>query len=405
MQIKSPHSSKVAFPVLRFPEFSDKWEMKKLSTLVQEYKEQVSAPTILPVYTSSRTGLRPQKEYYNNRELQNEGYYGVVPRGFFTYRHMSDDMTFKFNLNIYEDKIAVSKEYPVFKVIGTDPYFLLYKLNESSDFKRFAIMQKKGGTRTRLYFKVLGGWNTLFPTLAEQQKIASFISTIDVWIENLKLQKLALEKYKKEIMQKIFYQEIRFKDEQGKDFPDWEEKKIGDVGVLISGLTYSPNNIHKSGTLVLRSSNIDNRQLVFSDNVYVNLKVGDFNPVMENDILICVRNGSKKLIGKNALINKATSGVAFGAFMAVYRSKYNSFLFHYFDSMLYKKEVHKNLGATINSINGSDLKKFKVPFPSTGEQEKIATYLTALDKLLALTNLKIIKVREWKEGLIQQLFV
>lgn len=113
---------------------------------------------------------------------------------------------------------------------------------------------------------------------------------------------------------------------------DWDVVPIGKIGKIINGLTYSPNDINENGILVLRSSNVQNRQLEFNDNVFVDVEQGDFNPVKENDILICVRNGSRSLIGKNALINKETAGYAFGAFMTVYRSEFNSFLFQLFDT-------------------------------------------------------------------------
>lgn len=133
---------------------------------------------------------------------------------------------------------------------------------------------------------------------------------------------------------------------------------------------------------------MQNRIITFEDNVFV--KSENFNPVKENDILICVRNGSKNLIGKNALIKKENEGLAFGAFMAIYRSEFNKFLFQWFDTKDYKDIVNKNLGATINSINGGDLKKFTVPFPSLDEQEKISSFLSLIDERL-LSQKKIIE--------------
>ena len=207
----------------------------------------------------------------------------------------------------------------------------------------------KGSSISNVYNSDLKTLAIILPTLPEQQKIASFLSAVDEKIQQLSRKKKLLEQYKKGVMQQLFSGKLRFKDENGEEFPDWEEKKLGDVGAIISGLTYSPTDINEDGILVLRSSNVQNRRLSFRDNVYV--KTSAFNPVELNDILICVRNGSKHLIGKNAIIDKETAGVAFGAFMSVYRSNHNLFIFHYFDTDEYKNEVHKNLGATINSIN------------------------------------------------------
>jgi type I restriction enzyme S subunit len=262
-----------------------------------------------------------------------------------------------------------------------------------------------GGAQEVLNISVAKTIHVPFIPLLEQQKIASFLSTVDEKIQHLVKKKQLLEQYKKGVMQQLFSGKLRFKDENGKEYPKWEEKRLGDVGEIVSGLTYSPTDVNGEGVLVLRSSNVQDRRLAFDDNVYVKVNVGDFNPVKENDILICVRNGSKNLIGKNALVNKENAGVAFGAFMTIYRSDFNSYLFHYFDTDSYKDEVHKNLGATINSINGSDLKKFKIPFPSKAEQQKIANYLSSIDIKIESVTTQITQTQTFKKGLLQQMFV
>ena len=185
---------------------------------------------------------------------------------------------------------------------------------------------------------------------------------------------------------------------------NWELKHLGDLGKVINGLTYSPDDIHEEGVLVLRSSNVQNRSLTFDDNVFVNVGEGEYNPVIENDILICVRNGSKNLIGKNALITKEAEFMAFGAFMTVFRSPYNSFLFQVFDTDVYNNQVYRNLGATINSINGSDLKKFKVPFPPKNERDKITEILCEWDKAINNLSSRLDSQKSRKKGLMQQIF-
>lgn len=189
------------------------------------------------------------------------------------------------------------------------------------------------------------------------------------------------------------------------DIPkNWELKYLGDLGKVINGLTYSPDDIHEDGILVLRSSNVLNRSLAFEDNVFVNVGEGEYNPVLENDILICVRNGSRNLIGKNALITKEAEYMAFGAFMTVFRSPYNKFLFQVFDTDVYNNQVYRNLGATINSINGSDLKKFKVPFPPKEERDKITEVLGEWDKAIYNANSIVDNLKLRKKGLMQQVF-
>ena len=194
--------------------------------------------------------------------------------------------------------------------------------------------------------------------------------------------------------------QLRFPEFSG----EWEDGKLGNYGNLINGLTYSPDNIVDDGLLVLRSSNVQNGQIYLNDNVYVNLDVDDAALTREDDILICVRNGSKRLIGKSTIINKNLPKSTHGAFMTVFRGESNKFISHWFHSSIYYKEVHKNLGATINSINGSNLKKFKTIFPLKPEQQKIAAFLTAVDNKIEQLSKKQALLGSWKKGLMQQIF-
>lgn len=182
---------------------------------------------------------------------------------------------------------------------------------------------------------------------------------------------------------------------------EWEIKKLEEVGKLFSGLTYSPSDVQADGILVLRSSNIQKGQLVFEDNVFVNTP--SYTPVKENDILICVRNGSRNLIGKTAMITKEVEGCAFGAFMSIFRSPINKYIFYLFGTELYRKYIYRNLGATINSINGNDLKRFRFPFPQIVEQQKIVNILSTWDEAIEKQSQLIEKLELRKKGLMQQL--
>jgi type I restriction enzyme, S subunit len=189
-----------------------------------------------------------------------------------------------------------------------------------------------------------------------------------------------------------------------RDMEGWVETELKELGKLVSGLTYSPDDIRENGLLVLRSSNVQNGEIALDDCVYVISDIKGANLSKPNDILICVRNGSKALIGKNALIPEGMPLCTHGAFMTVFRSKTSKFVFQLFQTDAYNKQVSADLGATINSINGSQFVKYKFYVPNSAEQEKIAACLTSLDALITAASEKLDALKKYKKGLMQQLF-
>ncbi|UPM52447.1 restriction endonuclease subunit S [Gottfriedia acidiceleris] len=184
----------------------------------------------------------------------------------------------------------------------------------------------------------------------------------------------------------------------------WEIKSFEEIGQCLIGLTYKPENVKNYGLLVLRSSNIGGNNLKFEDNVYVDIEVDEKIKVKENDLLICVRNGSRNLIGKCALIDKRTEGSTFGAFMSVFRSPINEFIYYCFQSETIKKQIQSNLGATINQITNKNLNSFIVALPNdSNERSAITTALSDLDSLIFTLEKLIIKKRLIKQGTMQLL--
>lgn len=185
---------------------------------------------------------------------------------------------------------------------------------------------------------------------------------------------------------------------------EWEEKKLSKLGNLINGLTYSPNDVREKGLLVLRSSNVQNGQIVLNDCVYVNPEIKGANLTQPDDILVCIRNGSKALIGKNAIVPKNIPLATHGAFMTVFRAEYPKFVFQLFQTDAYNNQVNADLGATINSINGGNFLKYKFIVPKPSEQQKIASCLSSLDEVIAVHNDKLQALKDHKKGLMQNLF-
>ncbi|MFP5481376.1 MAG: restriction endonuclease subunit S [Alphaproteobacteria bacterium] len=184
---------------------------------------------------------------------------------------------------------------------------------------------------------------------------------------------------------------------------DWILKEMRSLGEVKTGLTYKPEDVAKHGTLVLRSSNIQDERLVFEDNVFVSKKVGDGATVRKGDILICVRNGSRRLIGKSALITAEADGMAFGAFMSAFRSDLSPYLIWVFQSEIVQRQIEENLGATINQITNATLKALKVPMPPPHEQQAIAAALSDADGVVAGLERVIAKKRLIKQGAMQDL--
>lgn len=186
----------------------------------------------------------------------------------------------------------------------------------------------------------------------------------------------------------------------------WRKVKLGEVAKTFTGLTYSPNCIDKSGTLVLRSSNIKDGQLCFEDNVFVSMDIPERAIIQENDILICVRNGSRNLIGKSALITKDAVGMAFGAFMTVLRTNIidPKLLLYIWQSNNIQRQVANNIGATINQITNADFNRFEISYPeSLPAQRRIAAILASADKVIAATQKTIAKYKQIKQGMMEDL--
>lgn len=185
---------------------------------------------------------------------------------------------------------------------------------------------------------------------------------------------------------------------------DWSVLPLGELGEALIGLTYKPSDVRENGTLVLRASNIQNDSLAFDDNVFVDCDIPERIRAKPGDVLICVRNGSRQLIGKTALLDERTVGMTFGAFMAVYRSPIGTLVSYLFQSDILKRQINEHLGATINQITNKSLNSFRIPVPPLEiEQRAIATALSDVDLLLGGLDRLIAKKRDLKQAALQQL--
>ncbi len=185
---------------------------------------------------------------------------------------------------------------------------------------------------------------------------------------------------------------------------DWDARALGSMGESLIGLTYAPADVRRNGTLVLRSSNVQSDALAFEDNVFVEKRIPEKIMVRPGDVLVCVRNGSRDLIGKAALLDERTNGMTFGAFMAVYRSEIGALVSYHFQSDTLKRQINEHLGATINQITNKSLNSFKIPVPRrAGEIRAITEALSDIDASIAAQLRLIVKKHDLRHGAMQRL--
>ena len=149
----------------------------------------------------------------------------------------------------------------------------------------------------------------------------------------------------------------------------WTVTRLKYLGEAIIGLTYDPSQVVNgdSGTLVLRSSNVQKGKIILDDNVYVDATIPPDLITIIGDILICSRNGSRALIGKNATIDALSVGQTFGAFMTIFRSRHSRYVSWLLNSPLFEFQSGAFLTSTINQLTVGVLNNFEVPLPPEAE--------------------------------------
>ena len=180
--------------------------------------------------------------------------------------------------------------------------------------------------------------------------------------------------------------EVRsLEDEVPFEIPDsWEWVRLGSIGETNIGLTYRPTDVSTSGIAVLRSNNIKNGMMNYDDLIYVNCDVPDRALAHKGDILICARNGSRALVGKSAIID--SDGMAFGAFMAIYRSICNPYIQLFINSYLFRGQLDGANTTTINQVTQDMLKMQLCPLPPMEEQKRIVEKYKELEPIVSEYN-------------------
>lgn len=293
-----------------------------------------------------------------------------------------------------------SSEFLVLRTAKLHPKYLNY-YSLTNEFIEQVNSSTYGSKMPRASWEFIGLLPVPTCSYSLSEKVAWFLDHETAKIDNLIEKQQQLIELLKEKRQAVISHavtnglnpDVPIKDSGvewlGKIPSHWEMKRLAYLGSARNGLTYSPENItdQESGVLVLRSSNIQNSSLCFDDNVYVDSIIPEQFLVKENDLLICSRNGSRNLIGKNALISKDAEGMAFGAFMAIFRSQMNTYIFWVLNSPLFDYQSGSFLTSTINQLTIGNLNSMKIPVPTLKEQKEIARYLSRKNNdFIALIN-------------------
>jgi type I restriction enzyme S subunit len=279
------------------------------------------------------------------------------------------------------------------------------------------LVYKTGGAQSGINENNVKNIFITSPPKQDQQKIANFLDEKVGLIDEIVKKKKRLIDLLKEKRTAVINQAVTKGLDSNVEMKDsgvewigevpnsWEVKKIKYLGNAIIGLIYSPDDVtDETGTLVLRSSNVQNGKIKLEDNVYVNKKISNKLTTRKGDILICSRNGSRKLIGKNACIDENSEGLSFGAFMTIFRTIHWHFISYFLKSNVFMSQLSTTLTSTINQLTIHNLNNIVAAIPLAVEQERIVEYLgketERIDVLMKKVKESINLLTEFKSSLI-----
>lgn len=236
------------------------------------------------------------------------------------------------------------------------------------------------------------------PSISEQTKIANFLTAVDYKLTQLKKKKNLLEQYKKGVMQQIFSQELRFKNDDGSDFEEWEEKKLGEIATFINGKAYKQEELLAAGKYpVLRVGNF------FSNNswYYSDLELGKDKYCKNGDLLYAwsASFGPKIWDGDKTIYHYHIWKVICSKMVQL------KYLFYVLDEQTLKMKTNNSNGFALIHITKGTIESWSISLPSVPEQTKIANFLSAIDEKITNEELRIKKMEGWKKGLLQGMFV
>jgi type I restriction enzyme S subunit len=401
-------------PKIRFPEFNIAWEHKRLSELLSEAKKRnedlkYSKDEVLSV--SGELGIVNQIEHlgrsYAGVSVHN---YHVVEVGDIVYTKSPLKANPFGIIKLNKGKAGiVSTLYAVYKVNTRTAYgpFIDYYFSLDANTNRYLRPLVKKGAKNDM--KINNAYvlqDRIFaPSIPEQTRIASFFNVLDKKLAQLKQKKTLLEQYKKGVMQKLFSQAWRFKDENGKEFPKWEKKKLGDFSFK-AGKKNSEN-------LVLPVYSINNKegflpqseQFEEKDSNKKGYDISLYKIIDENTFAY---NPARINVGSIGYSGKLKNIIVSSLYVCFKTSDFinDEFLMQFFNTDMFKISVLRSVeGGVRDYLFFENYSRIKIILPSKQEQTKIANILSAIDKKIKRTENQLKQTQEYKKGLLQNMFV
>lgn len=296
---------------------------------------------------------------------------------------------------VNEEELCTSQDFTNIIPSHADYIFLAYLIKMNTG-KLLGLNQ---GTSIKGFVKsALEGLELPIPSAGEQQKIAAFLTAVDDKIQQLSKKKALLEKYKKGMMQQIFNQEIRFKDENGVEYPEWEEKQLGDVAIIVMGQSpdsRSYNNNSNGMPLIQGNADLKDRTSHPRNWTSEPTKVcypGDLILTVRAPVGTVAKSIHHACLGRGVCSIKGTSASII------------DFLYQYL--LAYEPRWARiEQGSTFTAVSGSDIRSISIELPSIKEQTKITNFLSALDDKIKHVDQQVELTKRYKKGLLQQMFV
>ncbi|ELC8453213.1 restriction endonuclease subunit S [Clostridium perfringens] len=409
-------------PELRFKGFEDEWEKIHLSDSVERVvRKNKGNVTNRPLTISAQYGLVNQEEFFNKVVASKnlEGYY-LLNNGEFAY-NKSYSNGYPFGAIKRLDKYkngAVSTLYICFKPkLNVDSDFLTQYFESSKWYREVSMVAVEGARNHGLLnIGVSDFFDTIhrFPSLQEQEKIANFLSKVDSIIEKQEKKVEYWNSYKKGMMQKIFSQKIRFKDGNGRDYPEWEEEKLGGIGQTYTGLSGKTKDDFGFG----------NGKYITYVNIFKNTKVDinmfdlvdikkdeKQNKVLKGDILFTASSETPNEVGMASVCDNNIENLYLNSFCFGFRLNSKKDIDYIFIGYLLRSpSLRKKIsilaqGSTRYNLSKSEFMKIKIQIPCLEEQRKIVNFLSNIDNIIEKENKKLEELKQWKKGLLQQMFV